>query len=254
MIKLKREAEPQVMASNKEKWQLDLQASITQYGSYKDIPDQEKKKLTSFYRNAAVRDGLIKSSQGKCAFCECIPSEGGNIEIEHFKPKSEYPEFTFEWDNFLPSCRKCNGSKGTHDTVIEPIINPYEIDPQQVFHFVDIQIKASNTDLKQVAEKTIEVCGLNTIRLWKPRSEILLALRIFTAAIEEAIKELIDADTDRKKEIRINKLNEAIDTVEMLTASSEKYSSFCSDFLERSEVYLKAKGLVKVYLKVKCFE
>lgn len=245
MIKLERGAEPQVMVNNKAQWQKDLQDAITLYGSYKDIPDKEKKKLTSFYRNDAVREGLVKSSQGKCAFCECIPSEGGNIEIEHFKPKSEYPEFTFEWDNFLPSCRKCNGSKGSHDTVIEPIINPYDTNPKNVFHFVDIEIKASNTDVKQVAEKTIKVCGLNTLRLWKPRAEILLALRIFTKSIEEAIEELVDADTDRKKEIRINKLREAIDTIEMLTDSSEKYSSFCSDFLERSEVYLKAKRLVQ---------
>lgn len=243
MIKLEREAEPQVMVINKAQWQKDLQDAITLHGSYKNIPDKEKTKLTSFYRNDAVRDGLVKSSLGKCAFCECIPSEGGNIEIEHFKPKSEYPEFTFEWDNFLPSCRKCNGSKGSHDTVAEPIINPYDIDPKNVFHFVDIEIKASNTDIKQVAEKTIEVCGLNSLRLWKPRAEILLSLRIFTKAIEEAIEELADADTDRKKEIRINKLREAIDTIEMLTDPSEKYSSFCSDFLARSESYLKAKNL-----------
>ncbi|PSU88919.1 TIGR02646 family protein [Photobacterium kishitanii] len=245
MIKLEREAEPQIMISNKAQWQKDLQDAIAVYGKYKDIPKIEKKKLTSFYRNDAVREGLIKSSEGKCAFCECIPSEGGNIEIEHFKPKSEYPELTFEWDNFLPSCRKCNGSKGTHDTVLEPIINPYDTDPNNVFHFVDIEIKASNTDMKQIAEKTIEVCGLNTLRLWKPRAEILLSLRIFTKAIEEAIEELTDADTQRKKEIRINKLREAIDTIEMLTNSSEKYSSFCSDFLRRSEVYLNAKSLVK---------
>lgn len=245
MIKLEREAEPQVMVDNKAQWQKDLQGAIAQYGSYKAIPDKEKNKLTSFYRNDAVRDGLIKSSQGKCAFCECIPSEGGNIEIEHFKPKSEYPEFTFEWENFLPSCRKCNSSKGTHDSVLEPIINPYDIDPENAFHFVDIEIKPSNTDTKKVAEKTIEVCGLNTLRLWKPRAEILLSLRIFTKSIEVAIKELADADTQRKKEIRINKLREAIDTIEMLTNSSEKYSSFCSDFLNRSEAYLSAKAIIR---------
>lgn len=245
MIKLERETEPQIMVINKAQWLKDLQDAIGVYGSYKDIPDPEKKKLTSYYRNDAVREGLIKSSEGKCAFCECIPSEGGNIEIEHFKPKSEYPEFTFEWDNFLPSCRKCNGSKGTHNTVLEPIINPYDIDPKNAFHFVDIEIKASNTGIKQIAEKTIEVCGLNTLRLWKPRAEILLSLRIFSKAIEEAIEELADADTQRKEEIRINKLREAIDTIEMLTNSSEKYSSFCSDFLGRSEAYLNAKAILK---------
>ena len=245
MIKLEREVEPQVMVDNKVQWQKDLQGAIAKYGSYKAIPEKEKNKLTSFYRNDAVRDGLIKSSHGKCAFCECKPSEGGNVEIEHFKPKSEYPEFTFEWDNFLPSCRKCNSSKGTHDTVSDPIINPYDIDPENVFQFVDIEIKPSNSDTKKIAEKTIEVCGLNTLRLWKPRAEILLSLRIFSKSIEEAIEEIASADTTRKKEIRTNKLREAIDTIETLTDSSEKYSSFCRDFLKRSDVYLRAKDLVE---------
>ncbi len=245
MIKLERELEPQGMIDNKEQWQNDLQSAIVSYGSYKNIPKEEKQKLISFYRNDAVRDGLIKSSFGKCAFCECIPSEGGNIEIEHFKPKSKYPEFTFEWVNFLPSCRKCNGSKDSHDTGAEPIINPYDIDPKNVFHFDDIEIKASNTSMKQVAEKTIEVCGLNTVRLWKPRADILVSLRIFSRSIEEAIEELVNADTERKKTNRVKKLREAIDTIEMLTDSSEKYSSFCYDFLKRSEAYCKAKKLLK---------
>ncbi len=245
MIKLEREVEPQGMIDNKAQWQSDLQSAIANYGSYKKIPDKEKQKLISFYRNDAVRDGLIKSSFGKCAFCECIPSEGGNIEIEHFKPKSKYPELTFEWDNFLPSCRKCNGSKDSHDTGVEPIINPYDIDPKDAFYFNDIEIRASNSNLKKQAEKTIEVCGLNTVRLWKPRADILISLRIFSRSIEEATEELANADTDRKRDNRIKKLREAIDTIEMLTDSAEKYSSFCCDFLERSDAYLKAKQLVE---------
>jgi uncharacterized protein (TIGR02646 family) len=244
MIKLEREAEPQGMIDNKLQWQSDLQSAISKYGSYKNIPEKEKQKLISFYRNNAVKDGLIKSSFGKCAFCECIPSEGGNIEIEHFKPKSKYPELTFEWNNFLPSCRKCNGSKDSHDTGLEPIINPYDIDPKDAFYFNDIEIKATNNSTKQLAQKTIEVCGLNTVRLWKPRAEILISLRIFSRSIEEAIEELVDADTERKKGNRVKKLREAIATIELLTESSEKYSRFCINFLENSEAYIKAKQLI----------
>lgn len=244
MIKLEREVEPQGMIDNKLQWKSDLLTAITKYGSYKDIPEKEKQKLISFYRNDAVKSGLIKSSFGKCAFCECIPSEGGNIEIEHFKPKSIYPDLTFEWDNFLPSCRKCNDSKDSHDTGVEPIINPYDIDPKGAFYFNDIEIKAANNGMKQLAEKTIEVCGLNTVRLWRPRAEILISLRIFSRSIEEAIEELANADTDRKRANRVKKLREAIDIIEMLTKPSEKYSSFCIEFLEQSEVYLKAIQLV----------
>jgi uncharacterized protein (TIGR02646 family) len=245
MIKLERQPEPQVMIDNKIQWQNDLQNAITKYGSYKEIPEKEKQKLILFYRNDAVKNGLIKSSFGKCAFCECIPSEGGNIEIEHFKPKSKYPELTFEWDNFLPSCRKCNGSKDSHDTGAEPIINPYDIDPKNAFYFNDIEIKAFNNGMQQLAEKTIEVCSLNTVRLWKPRADILISLRIFSRSIEEATEELTNADTDRKKAHRVKKLREALETIEMLTDSSERYSSFCCSFLEKSDIYLKAKQLIE---------
>lgn len=244
MIKLERQLEPQEMLDNKGIWLCALQTAIIQYGSYADIPEDEKQKLISFYRNASVRSALEKSSFGKCAFCECIPSEGGNLEIEHYNPKSLYPHLTFEWFNFLPSCRKCNGSKSDHDTGVEPIINPYDIDPKDLFYFDDIEMKAAKSSLMFVAEKTIEVCDLNTVRLWRPRANILISLRIFSRAIHEALEQLQDADTLRKKRIRLNKLREAIDTIEELTKPSAAYSSFCSHFLGRSEIYQKAKQLV----------
>ncbi len=235
------------MKANKSAWLKDLQAAIANYGSYKKIPEKEKQKLTSFYRNDEVRKALEQSSNGKCAFCECIPSEGGNVEIEHFKPKSIYPNLTFEWLNFLPSCRKCNGAKDNHDTGLEPIINPYDIDPKGIFYFDDIEIKAIDGANRDIAEKTIDVCGLNTVRLWKPRAEILVSLRILSKSIEEALQEYSLAETDRKRNLRIKKLREAIDTIEMLTNPTEKYSSFCAYFLSRSVAYIQAKELLDKY-------
>lgn len=245
MIKLEREIEPLIMKSNKSEWLRDLQAAIANYGSYRKIPEKEKQQLTSFYRNNDVREALVKSSRGKCAFCECIPGEGGNVEIEHFKPKSIYPDLTFEWLNFLPSCRKCNGAKDSHDTGVEPIINPYDVDPKGLFYFDDIEIKAHISANTGIAEKTIEVCGLNSVRLWKPRAEILVSLRIFSKSIGEAIQEYHCADTDRKRAHRIKKLREAIETIDMLTDPTEKYSSFCVHFLNKSSTYTEAKRLLE---------
>lgn len=45
-----------------------------------------------------------------CSFCETPLS--GLLEVEHCVPKSEYPTFALDWDNFLLSCSPCNGSKG----------------------------------------------------------------------------------------------------------------------------------------------
>jgi hypothetical protein len=38
------------------------------------------------------------------------------IEVEHCVPKSEFPKFAVDWDNFLLSCGPCNKSKSNHPT------------------------------------------------------------------------------------------------------------------------------------------
>ena len=43
-----------------------------------------------------------------CAYCEEI-CKG---EVEHFRPKSAFPELTYEWDNWLLACTPCNRAKG----------------------------------------------------------------------------------------------------------------------------------------------
>lgn len=42
-------------------------------------------------------------------FCE----DSRGVEIDHFWPKSRYPERTFVWDNLVLSCSGCNRAKGT---------------------------------------------------------------------------------------------------------------------------------------------
>lgn len=42
-------------------------------------------------------------------YCEDAPAR----EIDHFYPKSRYPERVFLWDNYLYVCHDCNHDKGT---------------------------------------------------------------------------------------------------------------------------------------------
>jgi uncharacterized protein (TIGR02646 family) len=44
----------------------------------------------------------------RCFYCE---DSRGN-DIDHFWPKSVYPNKCFRWDNFLLACSSCNGCKG----------------------------------------------------------------------------------------------------------------------------------------------
>jgi uncharacterized protein (TIGR02646 family) len=244
MIKLQRGLEPAVLQKEGSNWLKALQDAIGKYGSYKDIPDAEKERLTANYRHADIQAALAASSHGKCAFCECHPAEGGYMQVEHFKPKAIYPNSTFEWINLLPSCGPCNVSKSNHDTVTEPIINPYVVDPSDAFRFDSISIRAANGPHYDVAVRTIEVCSLESIRLWRPRADILVSLTGFAESLNNAIVSLEEADTDRKKEIRRRKLQEALITIESLTDPKSKFSAFCASFLKNCSHYQKARSII----------
>lgn len=244
MIKLKREDEPQILIDNKINWTDSLIKSVKKYCSYESIPKEEKIKLVSKYNHKDVKDALIKSSFGKCAFCESFPSESGNIEIEHFYPKSIYPEETFNWMNFLPSCRKCNGSKFNHDTKKEPIINPYDIEPNDVFMYDLINIKEKDTKFKDMAKKTIEVCSLNSQRLWKPRSQILVAIHQYKSDLNMLIEEYQKASTPKKRENKLKNIKESIDRIEDLMKPSERFSGFSKFYIESSFEYQEAKKII----------
>ena len=44
-----------------------------------------------------------------CGYCENVDPGG---EVDHFRPKSGFPERVYEWSNWVYACRFCNKSKG----------------------------------------------------------------------------------------------------------------------------------------------
>jgi len=244
MIKLDRLPEPPILSTEGANWLTALQNAIAKYGSYKLIPTQEREALAVHYRHKQIQETLSISSHGKCAFCECHPAEGGYLQVEHFQPKSIYPDTTFEWKNLLPACGPCNISKSDHDTAVEPLLNPYDADPTDYFDFEGISVLAKIGKNYEVSRRTIEVCSLEGIRLWKPRADILISLKGFSQAIEQALKDLEEADSQAKRTHRKRRLNEALLTIETLALPNSKFSAFCKSFLAKCDIYIKAKQVV----------
>jgi hypothetical protein len=61
----------------------------------------------NFLRSPAkkeVADALDRSFRFKCAYCEGVAAQ----DIEHFYPKTAYPDRMFLWTNFLRGCKNCN--------------------------------------------------------------------------------------------------------------------------------------------------
>lgn len=128
-------------------------------------PD-ETKRLTAEYKTTkasvwnfdALKNALLNTSGGKCAYCECdLTKESKYMEVEHFLNKDGYPDYVVAWANLLPSCKRCNGSKGTHDVVSHPIVNPYECDPRDHFQFRLYRLRSKTS----VGAETIDVLDLN---------------------------------------------------------------------------------------------
>jgi len=115
MIKLDRTPKPVELTA-------ELQVTLT---------DEFKSTGKSVWNVDFIKKGLLVFSNDKCCYCEAnINEESKYLEVEHFHHKDTYKDEVLEWENLLPSCKKCNGTKNDHDTKLEPIIDPSKIDPK----------------------------------------------------------------------------------------------------------------------------
>ena len=64
----------------------------------------------------AIRSTLASMCTGsvRCGYCEDSAAD----EIEHIRPKSIFPENTFQWTNYLYTCGSCNVSKSNRVAII----------------------------------------------------------------------------------------------------------------------------------------
>jgi len=103
----------------------------------------------------------------RCMYCE----DSRGTDIDHFWPKSTYPEKTFDWPNMLLSCTPCQRAKGDSfplDATNQPLlIDPTREDPWAFLFFVPetgMVTPRYNKDTEQEepkGSKTVELLPLN---------------------------------------------------------------------------------------------
>ena len=139
---------------------------------------------------------LYSAFNGKCAFCESLMAHVSAPHIEHYRPKSQFPDLAFDWENWLLSCGRCNDSKWAHfpECDGEPcLINPTTEDPAEHVEFLDF-IALART---QRGQETIKLVGLNRSPLEDERSRwltyinVLLLLWVASESLAEARELLI---------------------------------------------------------------
>lgn len=182
-----------------------------------------------------LKEALLDLSYGKCAYCECdLKEEAKYMEVEHFEDKATNPKKVMEWDNLLPSCKRCNGSKSTHNVLIEPIVNPFIDTPSK--HVTLRLYRFKSKDIK--GRTTIDVVDLNnTERAVKKRFEVGEQLE---KTIEKALErlELFEANSIVQ---RRNKLINIIEDTLLECQKNSIYSATCSTILHSSDIYLEIR-------------
>lgn len=89
-------------------------------------------------RAMAAVVGALQRMAGACERCMyCVDSHGS--DVEHFWPKSLYPDRAFEWINLLLCCTECGRIKGNRfprSSTGEPmLVNPSVEDPWEFLDF-----------------------------------------------------------------------------------------------------------------------
>jgi uncharacterized protein (TIGR02646 family) len=77
----------------------------------------EKAKKNGSYNCGDVFNRLSKDFYQKCYICEY---KSTSLEIEHFRPKGNDINLTFDWNNLFLGCRHCNNTKlAKYDNIID---------------------------------------------------------------------------------------------------------------------------------------
>lgn len=174
--------------------------------------EEYKRSGASVWNIEHIKEPLLRSSFGKCSYCECdLTEESKYMEVEHFEDKNHNPDKVVTWENLLPSCKKCNGSKGTHDVISEPILNPYIDDPKEHLAIRFYRMRG----ITQLGKNSIDVVGLN--------NQERLVLKRFE--IGSQIAELIEMAWERhstyKSNGRTQSKNRLINLVEGILAECQ---------------------------------
>ncbi len=167
-----------------------------------ELTQKFKDNNTNVWNKEEIKIPLLDSSDKKCAYCECnLTLESNYMEVEHFEDKANSPDKVVEWENLLPSCKRCNGSKSTHDVISEPIVNPYVDEPKEHFRLRFYRFKNKT----EKGQQSINVCDLNNSeRLVRKRFDIGNKLEETIENAQEKYDLYIESPITRRKNKFIN--------------------------------------------------
>ena len=262
---------PDILKQKANTWLKELQEAIIDLEKIENSPKPIKKEIEAAKKkvdkaqnkyNPGIRNGINPVKQplydmfsGKCAFCERkVELSAGRIE--HFRPKSQYVNLTFDWNNFLYSCEVCNnrqnkGSKFPLDCdgtqlLIDPTDEDCDIYEYLEFYW-DKETKLASVVGKDGRGKVVqEILDLNRKDLREHRTKelnkLLLLFKLAKPGNQEAIK-LVTQSCKFDEEYTAFALfyilpylahnlqiSEAIEMIKKVSQRSFNYAEFYAEF------------------------
>lgn len=169
MIRVDRGAEPDGFAIRSANWQKRFEEALKEKS--KPTPNKFWSRVRREIRPDA--EALRVAFHGKCAFCESKMAHVSSPQIEHYRPKSKYPDEMFAWQNWLLSCGRCNQKKWAHfpDCDGQPcLLDPAAEEPSEHLEFLAAQI----LDKTERGQQTIKLIGLDRSPLEEERAQWLM--------------------------------------------------------------------------------
>lgn len=159
MRKLARPAPPDCLANYAGQWTQDYVAARTQNPTHRF-----KWRNTECYQ--AIRQSLLAMTQSHCAFCDEIVGTSSRETVEHFRPKSQFPQLAYDWGSLFPCCDVCQAQK--LEKFAEGLLKPDEDEFAFSRYFV-VNYKTgemapspqAEADARERAAITIQLYGLN---------------------------------------------------------------------------------------------
>lgn len=197
--------------------------------------DHEKDIWNSPKIKKPLKEALLEMSHSKCSYCECkINIESKDVTIDHFLPKSSYPELVVEWENLFPSCLRCNREKNDCD---ESLLNPCENEPKD---FIALSkqnpFRLKGIDEFGIGKRTISQIGLNDPN--RIMVERLAQWEDIHQRLEEIYEDVQDYGYQKKYGVRLKKLLNKC-TLE------NAYSAVKASNMLADEYYIKIKEIMK---------
>jgi len=159
LYKMERISSPECLFQNGQQWANEYVANRRQNPKHKFS-----------WRNddcyQAVRKRLSEMTKAHCAFCDGQIGVESRETVEHFRPKSKFPELAYEWENLFPCCDMCQSKKLElfEEGLLRPDHSDFVFERYFVANYKTGEIKPSPHADEQAqfrAEITIRLYGLD---------------------------------------------------------------------------------------------